>query len=128
MGVELGLEAERCSELVFAAVLSDMDMVGLAEGAWEKLSDEVRPSAGMGAYTRKVWWGNTSDAMTPKRPCRDSLGIEFALEEIQSERGGSSDPKPRTASSRFSRKFSWVFTGLGQWRSEASPSVLRHLV
>lgn len=68
MGMELGLEAESCSELVFAAVLSDMDMVGLAEGAWEKLSDEVRTSAGMGAYTWKVWWGNTSDAMTSRRP------------------------------------------------------------
>jgi HD-GYP domain-containing protein (c-di-GMP phosphodiesterase class II) len=46
IGIECGLDAEACSELVFAAVLSDMGMVGLAEDAWEnpvpELSDEVR--------------------------------------------------------------------------------------
>jgi len=35
IGIECGLDAEECSELVFAAVLSDMGMVGLAEDAWE---------------------------------------------------------------------------------------------
>lgn len=35
LGIELGLDAEACSQLVFAAVLSDMGMVGLAEDAWE---------------------------------------------------------------------------------------------
>ena len=46
LGRELGLSKTACSELVFAAVLSDMGMVGLAEDAWESpvatLSPEVR--------------------------------------------------------------------------------------
>ena len=46
LGRELGLSREHCSELFFAAVLSDMGMVGLAEDAWENptptLSPEVR--------------------------------------------------------------------------------------
>lgn len=46
LGQELGLSHEERSALVFAAVLSDMGMVGLAEDAWEnpapELSDEVR--------------------------------------------------------------------------------------
>lgn len=35
IGHELGLSRAECSELCFAAVLSDMGMVGLAEDAWE---------------------------------------------------------------------------------------------
>lgn len=46
LGAELGLDERERSELVFAAVLSDMGMVGLAEDAWEnpvaELSDDVR--------------------------------------------------------------------------------------
>jgi len=46
LGRELGLSKGACSELFFAAVLSDMGMVGLAEDAWENpapaLSPEVR--------------------------------------------------------------------------------------
>ena len=46
LGRELGLTKAACSELFFAAVLSDMGMVGLAEDAWENpapaLSPEVR--------------------------------------------------------------------------------------
>jgi HD-GYP domain-containing protein (c-di-GMP phosphodiesterase class II) len=46
LGAEMGLDEVECSALVFAAVLSDMGMVGLAEDAWENptptLSDEVR--------------------------------------------------------------------------------------
>jgi len=46
LGRELGLSKAQCSELFFAAVLSDMGMVGLAEDAWENpaptLSLEVR--------------------------------------------------------------------------------------
>ncbi len=46
LGSELGLSQKECAELVFAAVLSDMGMIGLAEDAWEnpapQLSDEVR--------------------------------------------------------------------------------------
>lgn len=46
IGIEMGLDADTCAELIFAAVLSDMGMVGLAEDAWEnpvpELSDDVR--------------------------------------------------------------------------------------
>jgi len=46
LGTEMGLDEAECSALVFAAVLSDMGMVGLAEDAWEnptpRLSEEVR--------------------------------------------------------------------------------------
>lgn len=46
LGSEFGLSQQERSRLVFAAVLSDMGMVGLAEDAWEnpvpELSDEVR--------------------------------------------------------------------------------------
>lgn len=35
LGSEMGLSKAECSELFFAAVLSDMGMVGLAEDAWE---------------------------------------------------------------------------------------------
>lgn len=46
LGVEMGLDSEACSELIFAAVLSDMGMVGLAEDAWETptptLDEETR--------------------------------------------------------------------------------------
>lgn len=46
LGMELGLDDESCSQLVFAAVLSDMGMVGLAEDAWENpvpvLPDDAR--------------------------------------------------------------------------------------
>ena len=35
LGAEMGLETSDRSALVFAAVLSDMGMVGLAEDAWE---------------------------------------------------------------------------------------------
>ena len=46
LGREAGLSDSECSELFFAAVLSDMGMVGLAEQAWEDptpmLSPEVR--------------------------------------------------------------------------------------
>jgi HD-GYP domain-containing protein (c-di-GMP phosphodiesterase class II) len=46
IGHEMGLSKSGCSELFFAAVLSDMGMVGLAEDAWENpapaLSPEVR--------------------------------------------------------------------------------------
>jgi HD-GYP domain-containing protein (c-di-GMP phosphodiesterase class II) len=46
LGRELGLSEAECSEIFFAAVLSDMGMVGLAEDAWEnpvlQLSPEVR--------------------------------------------------------------------------------------
>jgi HD-GYP domain-containing protein (c-di-GMP phosphodiesterase class II) len=46
LGKELGLSEAECSQLVFAAVLSDMGMVGLAEDAWEnpvpELSEDVR--------------------------------------------------------------------------------------
>ncbi|MDH3423352.1 MAG: HD domain-containing protein [Gemmatimonadota bacterium] len=35
IGRELGLSKAECSEIFFAAVLSDMGMVGLAEDAWE---------------------------------------------------------------------------------------------
>ena len=46
LGAEMGLDEVERSALVFAAVLSDMGMVGLAEDAWEnpvtELSDEVR--------------------------------------------------------------------------------------
>jgi putative nucleotidyltransferase with HDIG domain len=46
LGRELELSEAECSGLFFAAVLSDMGMVGLAEDAWEnpapKLSPEVR--------------------------------------------------------------------------------------
>jgi putative nucleotidyltransferase with HDIG domain len=46
LGRELGLSKADCSGLFFAAVLSDMGMVGLAEDAWEnptpELSSDVR--------------------------------------------------------------------------------------
>jgi HD-GYP domain-containing protein (c-di-GMP phosphodiesterase class II) len=46
LGMEFGLDSHACSELVFAAVLSDMGMVGLAEDAWENpvasLDDDAR--------------------------------------------------------------------------------------
>ncbi len=46
LGRELGLDDVQRSELVFAAVLSDLGMVGLAEDAWENpvlvLPDDVR--------------------------------------------------------------------------------------
>ena len=46
LGSQLGLSQQECSRLVFASVLSDMGMVGLAEDAWEnpvaELSDDVR--------------------------------------------------------------------------------------
>ena len=45
LGAEMGLDESERSALVFAAVLSDMGMVGLAEDAWEnpvpELSDEL---------------------------------------------------------------------------------------
>ena len=46
VGMELGLDDQACAELVFASVLCDMGMVGLAEDAWEnpvaELSDDAR--------------------------------------------------------------------------------------
>jgi HD-GYP domain-containing protein (c-di-GMP phosphodiesterase class II) len=46
LGREMGLSKAQCSELFFAAILSDMGMVGLAEDAWEnpmpELSRDVR--------------------------------------------------------------------------------------
>jgi HD-GYP domain-containing protein (c-di-GMP phosphodiesterase class II) len=46
IGSKLDLNERDCSQLVFGAVLADMDMVGLAEDAWEnpvaEPSDEVR--------------------------------------------------------------------------------------
>lgn len=43
LGAELGLSDEECSELLFAAVLSDMGMVGLAEDAWENPAPTLLP-------------------------------------------------------------------------------------
>src|SRR5688572_8306183 len=43
LGRELGLSKAQCSELFFAAILSDMGMVGLAEDAWENPSPELTP-------------------------------------------------------------------------------------
>jgi putative nucleotidyltransferase with HDIG domain len=43
LGRELGLSRAECSELFFAAVLSDMGMVGLAEDAWENPAPELTP-------------------------------------------------------------------------------------
>ncbi len=44
LGMRVGMTSEECSELVFAAVLSDMGMVGLAEDAWENPSPELDPA------------------------------------------------------------------------------------
>ena len=44
LGRELGLSKAECSELFFAAVLSDMGMVGLAEDAWENPAAELTPA------------------------------------------------------------------------------------
>lgn len=41
LGIELGLPSGRCSELVFAAALMDMGMIGLAEDAWENPTPEL---------------------------------------------------------------------------------------
>ncbi|MGD2045092.1 MAG: HD domain-containing phosphohydrolase [Gemmatimonadota bacterium] len=43
LGRELGLTKAECSELFFAAILSDMGMVGLAEDAWENPVPELEP-------------------------------------------------------------------------------------
>lgn len=43
LGRELGLSKAECSELFFAAVLSDMGMVGLAEDAWENPAPTLTP-------------------------------------------------------------------------------------
>jgi HD-GYP domain-containing protein (c-di-GMP phosphodiesterase class II) len=43
LGRELGLSKAECSELFFAAILSDMGMVGLAEDAWENPAPELAP-------------------------------------------------------------------------------------
>jgi len=43
LGRELGLSKAQCSELFFAAVLSDMGMVGLAEDAWENPAPNLEP-------------------------------------------------------------------------------------
>ncbi len=43
IGHELGLSKAECSELCFAAVLSDMGMVGLAEDAWENPTPVLEP-------------------------------------------------------------------------------------
>lgn len=43
LGRELGLSKAECSELFFAAVLSDMGMVGLAEDAWENPAPSLTP-------------------------------------------------------------------------------------
>jgi HD-GYP domain-containing protein (c-di-GMP phosphodiesterase class II) len=43
LGDELGLSKEECSEIFFAAVLSDMGMVGLAEDAWENPVPKLEP-------------------------------------------------------------------------------------
>ncbi len=43
IGKELGLSKAECSELFFAAILSDMGMVGLAEDAWENPAPELTP-------------------------------------------------------------------------------------
>jgi len=43
LGRELGLSKAECSELFFAAVLSDMGMVGLAEDAWENPAPALTP-------------------------------------------------------------------------------------
>ncbi len=43
LGKEMGLSKAECSELFFAAVLSDMGMVGLAEEAWENPTPELNP-------------------------------------------------------------------------------------
>ena len=41
LGREMGLSKTQCSELFFAAILSDMGMVGLAEDAWENPTPEL---------------------------------------------------------------------------------------
>lgn len=43
IGAAMGLSSEECSGLFFAAVLSDMGMVGLAEDAWENPVPELPP-------------------------------------------------------------------------------------
>ena len=43
LGRELGLSKAECSELFFAAILSDMGMVGLAEDAWENPAPTLAP-------------------------------------------------------------------------------------
>jgi HD-GYP domain-containing protein (c-di-GMP phosphodiesterase class II) len=43
LGREMGLSKAQCSELFFAAILSDMGMVGLAEDAWENPTPELSP-------------------------------------------------------------------------------------
>jgi putative nucleotidyltransferase with HDIG domain len=43
IGREVGLSKGECSELFFAAVLSDMGMVGLAEDAWENPAPALTP-------------------------------------------------------------------------------------
>ena len=43
LGSEMGLSKAECSELFFAAVLSDMGMVGLAEDAWENPVPQLPP-------------------------------------------------------------------------------------
>jgi len=43
LGRELGLSKAECSEIFFAAVLSDMGMVGLAEDAWENPAPSLTP-------------------------------------------------------------------------------------
>ena len=43
LGRELGLSKAECSEIFFAAVLSDMGMVGLAEDAWENPAPTLTP-------------------------------------------------------------------------------------
>lgn len=45
LGIELGLGSRACSELVFASVLADMGMVGLAEDAWENPAPELTDDA-----------------------------------------------------------------------------------
>lgn len=43
LGREMGLSKGQCSELFFAAILSDMGMVGLAEDAWENPMPQLSP-------------------------------------------------------------------------------------
>jgi putative nucleotidyltransferase with HDIG domain len=43
LGREMGLSKAECSEIFFAAVLSDMGMVGLAEDAWENPAPNLTP-------------------------------------------------------------------------------------
>jgi hypothetical protein len=47
VGTAMGLSKAECSQLFFASVLSDMGMVGLAEGSWENPVPDL-PTLGRG--------------------------------------------------------------------------------